>query len=135
MAKIFSKRDTDGGEGDLKDYRFNLVPNGRGVTIILAGSDPAQDELAELAAESTEQQAFIAARTPEEERTDAPLPVRFFTGRRMTGIVGYAPRGLEAPVLEAAARLEMNGKPNRIPCEIIQKKGKYRVRLLMGETR
>jgi hypothetical protein len=131
----FAKSDPDAGTGELGDYRYNLVPNNKRVTIILSGSDAAQDELAELASESMTQQAFVAPRTIEEERTDAPLPVRFFTGRRMTGIVGYAPRGLEAPVLEAVVRLEAAGKSNRIPTEIIKVKGKFRVKLLMGETR
>jgi hypothetical protein len=135
VVKLFGKGDADGGIGDLKDYRFNLVPNNKRVNVVLAQSDPAQVELAELAAESSEFQAFIAPRTLEEERTDAPLPVRFFTGKRMTGVVGYAPRGLEAPVLEAVARLEAQGKSNRIPSEIFVTKGKYRVKLLMGETR
>jgi len=124
---------TDRGSGDLKDYKYNLLPaNGR-VTIMLAGSDPYQDELTELIGE-TSLQSFIAARTQEEERTDAPMSVRFFTGRKMSGIVGWVPRGLEPAVIEALSRIE-NSSNARIPIEIIRKKGKLRVNLLLGQTR
>ncbi|MEJ1231216.1 MAG: hypothetical protein WDM88_12125 [Galbitalea sp.] len=50
------------------------MPNNRRVTLRLAGSDPFQDELGSLLAEEN-LQLFIAARTIEEERTDAPMPV------------------------------------------------------------
>ena len=124
---------SDSGSGKLGDYKYNLVPaNGR-VKIVLADSDPYQEELASILGEEN-LLTFIAARTIEEERTDAPMPVRFFTGRRMTGIVGYVPRGLEPPVIEALARLEDRSN-NRVPATIIKKGGKLRVVLLMGETR
>lgn len=125
---------TDAGSGNLKDYRYNLIPNNKRVTIQLAGSDTGQDDLRELANEAS-LEAFIAPRTVEEERTDAPVPVRFFTGRRMSGIVGWVPRGLESPVIEAIARLESAGRSTRIPAEIVTVKGKLRVNLLMGATR
>jgi hypothetical protein len=128
---VYSK--TDRGAGKLADYRYDLVPRNGKVTITLAGSDAFQDELAELAKEET-LQSFIAPRTIEEERTDAPMPVRFFTGRRMTGIVGWVPTGLEPAVIEALARLE-GRTDNRIPIEIVKRKGKLRVNLLMGATR
>ncbi|HEY5319963.1 MAG TPA: hypothetical protein VIJ76_03710 [Galbitalea sp.] len=140
MAPFERKDDTgefakgDVGSGKLKDYRYNLIPNNKRVTIQLAGSDEGQDDLRELANES-DLLAFIAPRTIEEERTDAPVPVRFFTGRRMSGVVGWVPRGLESVVIEAIARLESNGKTTRIPAEIVTIKGKLRVNLLMGETR
>lgn len=140
MSPFGRKDDTDGfakgdaGSGSLKDYRYNLIPNNKRVTIQLAGSDAGQDDLRELANEPS-LQAFIAPRTLEEERTDAPIPVRFFTGRRMSGIVGWVPRGLESAVIEAIARLEGNGKATRIPAEIVTVKGRLRVNLLMGETR
>jgi hypothetical protein len=124
---------SDSGAGRLKDYRYNLVPNNRRVIITLAGSDPYQDELQTLVGEAG-LQSFIAPRTIEEERTDAPMPVRFFTGRRMSGIVGWVPRGLEPAVIEALARLE-NSSDKRIPVEIVKRKGKLRVDLLMGATR
>jgi hypothetical protein len=60
--------------------------------------------------------------------------VRFFTGRRMSGIVGYVPRGLEPAVIEALARIEDRSE-NRIPATIIKKGGQLRVVLLMGDTR
>ena len=123
----------DSGSGKLSQYRYNLVPNNKRVTIVLADSDPYQEELATLQGEENIQ-SFIAARTMEEERTDAPMPVRFFTGRRMSGIVGFVPRGLEPAVIEAIARLE-DKTDNRIPARIIRKGGKLRVALLMGETR
>jgi hypothetical protein len=124
---------SDSGSGKLGDYRYNLVPANKRVTIRLAESDPYQEELATLLDEEN-LQTFIAARTIEEERTDAPMPVRFFTGRRMSGIVGYVPRGLEPAVVEALTRLEGRSN-NRIPATILRKGGKLRVVLLMGDTR
>lgn len=124
---------SDSGSGKLGDYRYNLVPANKRVTIRLADSDAYQEELTSLADEEN-LQTFIAARTIEEERTDAPMPVRFFTGRRMSGIVGYVPRGLEPAVIEALARIEDRSN-NRIPATIIKKGGKLRVVLLMGQTR
>jgi hypothetical protein len=124
---------SDLGHGKLGDYKYNLVPANKRVTIRLADSDPYQEELASLAGEEN-LQTFIASRTIEEERTDAPMPVRFFTGRRMTGIVGYVPRGLEPAVIEALARIEDRSN-NRIPATIVKKGGTLRVVLLMGDTR
>jgi len=124
---------SDAGKGKLGDYRYNLVPNNKRVIITLAGSDAYQSELQELLGEDS-LQSFIASRTIEEERVDAPMPVRFFTGRRMTGIVGWVPRGLEPAVIEALTRIE-NSANNRIPIEIVKAKGKLRVNLLMGATR
>lgn len=124
---------SDSGSGKLGDYRYSLVPANKRVTIRLADSDPYQEELASLTGEEN-LQTFIASRTVEEERTDSPMPVRFFTGRRMSGIVGYVPRGLEPAVIEALTRLEDRSN-NRIPATIIKKGGKLRVVLLMGDTR
>ena len=124
---------SDLGHGKLGDYRYNLVPANKRVTITLADSDPCQEEIASLIGEEN-LQTFIAARTIEEERTDAPMPVRFFTGRRMSGIVGYVPRGLEPAVIEALVRIEDRSN-NRIPASIVKKGGKFRVVLLMGDTR
>jgi hypothetical protein len=124
---------SDSGSGKLGDYRYNLVPANKRVTIRLADSDPYQEEIAALIDEEN-LQTFIAARTMEEERTDAPMPVRFFTGRRMSGVVGFVPRGLEPAVIEALTRIEDRSN-NRIPATIIKKSGKLRVVLLMGDTR
>jgi hypothetical protein len=123
---------SDSGSGKLSDYNYGLAPRNKRVTMMLAGSDAYQEELAALADEET-LQTFINARTIEEERVDAPMPVRFFTGRRMSGVVGYVPRGLEPVVVEALARLEGRSE-NRIPATITKKGGKLRVVLLMGQT-
>jgi hypothetical protein len=123
---------SDSGSGKLSDYRYDLRPANKRVVIRLAGSDQYQEELAALAGEEN-LVTFINARTVEEERVDAPMPVRFFTGRRMSGIVGYVPRGLESAVIEALTRLEGRAN-NRIPASIIKKGGKFRVVLLMGQT-
>ena len=124
---------SDSGSGKLNDYDFNLSPRNKRVSMMLAQSDPYQEELATLFEEDS-LQTFIAPRTIEEERTDAPMPVRFFTGRRMSGVVGYVPRGLEPVIAQALTRLEDRSN-NRIPAEIVRKGGKLRVVLLMGATR
>jgi hypothetical protein len=123
---------SDSGSGKLGDYKYDLRPANKRVTITLADSDQFQEELASLIDEEG-LVTFINSRTPEEERVDAPLPVRFFTGRRMTGPVGFVPRGLESAVIEALSRIEGRAS-NRIPATIIKKGGKIRVVLLMGQT-
>ncbi len=125
---------SDAGSGDLKQYKFDLLPANKNVTMQLAGSDPFQDELQKWA-DFDELQAFISPRTLEEERTDAPVAVRFFVDSRMTGIVGYVPRGLEAPALEALVRLGNAGRSTRIPAQITRTRNGLRVTLLMGLTR
>ena len=128
---VFSK--SDAGAGKLGDYRFNLVPKNRRVTLTLAGSDDAQDEIARVAS-NDDLQAFISPRTAEEERTDAPIPVRFFVDQRMTGVVGWVPRGFEAVVIETLSRLSDVGK-NRIPAQVKRTRKGLRVILRVGETR
>jgi hypothetical protein len=123
----------DDGKGKLGQYRYDLIPANARVTMTLAGSNPFQDELAKFAT-SGELQAFVATRTVEEERTDAPVAVRVFADSRMSGIVGYVPRGLEAVVFEALARLEKIGK-NRIPGTVERTRAGLRFVLLMGKTR
>jgi hypothetical protein len=123
---------SDSGSGKLADYKYDLRPANKRVTMTLADSDPYQEELASLVDEE-ELLTFINARTIEEERVDAPMPVRFFTGRRMSGIVGFVPRGLEPAVIEALTRLEGRSN-NRIPATIIKKGGRFRVVLQMGQT-
>ncbi len=125
---------SDAGKGKLADYKYDLIPANKNVTLLLAGSDQFQEELARLPFK-TELQAFVAPRTAEEERTDAVVPVRFFHDSRMTGLVGYVPRGLESVVIQAMTRLENRGVSTRIPAEIVKAKGKLRVSLLMGLTR
>jgi hypothetical protein len=124
---------SDSGSGKLKEYDYNLVPRSKKVIVTLAGSDAFQQELADLQAEDT-LQTFIPLRTVEEERTDAAMPVRFFTGRRMSGVVGFVPRGLEPVIAQALTRLEERAN-NRIPAHIIRKGGKLRVVLFTGQTK
>lgn len=141
IARMFggllpSKGSDDDGRGKLEDYDYNLRPKKSDTVIRLAESNPHQDELRsalELGAESY--WAMISRRGPEEERTDAPMPVRIFAGGRVSGIVGLVPRGLEAPVDDALARLLTSGKPPRIPVSIVQTRGGLRVDLDMGATR
>ncbi|HEV7950904.1 MAG TPA: hypothetical protein VGP24_14155 [Glaciihabitans sp.] len=124
----------DSGSGRLKDYRYDLIPVNKRVIIQLAGSDEFQDEISALA-DQGELQAFVSRRTIEEERTDAPVAVRIFTNSRMSGVVGFVPRGLENVVLETLPRLENAGKPARIPAVAVSSKHGLRVNLLMGATR
>jgi len=124
----------DQGSGRLEDYKFDLLPAKKGVTIRLAGSDPHQDLLRDLADLEVVETA-IARRTDEEERTDAPIVVRLFADARIVGPVGQVPRGLEAPVLEAISRLDLAGRKPRIPVEVVRTKQGFRVDLRMGETR
>ena len=127
---------TDAGTGSFDQYAYNLVPKNKRVTMQLAGSDQFQDELARVKATGAgEFELFFAKRTIEEERTDAPLPARFFADSRMSGIVGYVPRGLEPLVFEALSRLDSSGRSTRIPAEIVTTRNSLRVVLLMGRTR
>ena len=127
---------TDAGTGRFDQYSYNLVPKNKRVTMQLAGSDPFQDELERVRGTGAgHYELFFAKRTAEEERTDAPLPGRFFAESRMSGIVGYVPRGLEPIVFETLSRLERNGRFTRIPAEIASTRNGLRVVLLMGATR
>ncbi|PRY69691.1 hypothetical protein B0I08_102368 [Glaciihabitans tibetensis] len=141
MRNIFARQPassdypkTDSGSGQLKDYGYDLIPLKKGAVIQLAGSQPHSEVLAGLVSNDTVQ-AFVAGRTPEEERTDAPMPVRFFVDSRMTPVVGFVPRGLEPVVLEALVRLEKAGRSTRIPATVVSTKNGLRVNLLMGATR
>ena len=124
----------DRGLGSLDDYKFDLLPANARVIIRLAGSDPHQDVIRQ-AAEVERLETAIARRTQDEERTDAPMPVRLFAGGRILGPVGRVPRGLEGVVNEALSRLDMAGRKPRIPVEIVRTKQGLRVDLRMGETR
>lgn len=124
----------DVGKGSFNQYRYGLVPNNARVRMRLAGSNPAQETLAELFGEKGLETA-TPRRTQAQDAADEPIAVRLFTGARVSAPVGFVPRGLESVVDEAFSRLDLAGKKQRIPVEIIRKGGVYRVELLMGETR
>lgn len=126
----------DRGSGSFNDYGYDLVPRNRRVTITLAASDPHQEELRAIAETGElEAETAISPRSIEQERVDAPIEVRLFTGRRVSGVVGSIPRGLESVIDETLRRLDDRGEKVRIPARIVQKRGVYRVELLMGRLR
>ncbi len=127
---------SDRGTGNFNDYSFGLVANNKSITIVLAGSDPYQEELRAVV-ESGDPEIFtaITPRTIEQERTDEPIVVRLFTGRRVSGPVGSVPRGLESVVDENLRRLDDTVGKARIPVRVRHKRGVYRVELLMGAVR
>ncbi|WP_150306709.1 hypothetical protein [Planctomonas psychrotolerans] len=127
---------TDAGSGSLRDYTYTLVPKREKTVIRLAQSDPAQEELAGILDRGVEEpEAFIARRTQEDERTDAPMPVRLFVDGRPSGVVGWIPRGLEGAVEGALARwFEREGKV-RLPSRIVKTRHGLRVELQIGLTR
>ena len=126
----------DRGYGSFDDYVYNLSPRNKRITIVLAGSNPHQNELRELAESgSTEFETAMSPRTLEGERIDAPIEVRLFTGRRVSGVVGSVPRGLESVVDENLRRLDDKGVKARIPVRIEKKREGYRVVLLMGSLK
>lgn len=124
----------DQGRGSLNDYKFDLLPSSKTVTIRLAGSDPYQEVLSGIE-QAVAVETAIARRTDEEERTDAPIVVRLFAEGRIVGPVGRVPRGLEGPVNEALSRLDLAGRKPRIPVEVVRTKDGLRVDLQMGTTR
>jgi hypothetical protein len=127
---------TDQGSGSLDDYLYDLVPRNKRVRIQLADSDPCQDALRSVLEQGvTEPEAFIARRSVADERTDAPTPVRLFVNQRPTPVVGFVPRGLEAPVEAAVARLADSGKSSRMQATIRETKNGLRVELAIGLTR
>lgn len=127
---------TDRGSGSFDDYVGVLVPKNAKVTMRLANSDPFQDELAALAGEDPELLTTATpARTLDQERVDAPIEVRIFSGRRVSGPVGFVPRGLESLYDEAVRRLDGRGAKPRIPVAVVQTKHGYRLDLLMGQTK
>lgn len=129
---LFGK-DKDLGKGSFGDYVYDLRPKNKRVTMTLAGSDPHQDELRAIV-ETGELQAetAISPRSIEQERVDAPIEVRLFTGRRVSGVVGSIPRGLESVIDETLRRLDDKGEKVRIPVLIVGKPGAWRVQLQMG---
>jgi hypothetical protein len=127
---------TDQGAGSLDDYLYDLVPRSKRTRIRLADSDPCQDALrAVLEQGVTEPEAYIARRSIADERTDAPTPVRLLVNQRPTPVVGFVPRGLEAPVEAALARLADSGKSTRMQASILETKSGVRVDLAIGLTR
>ncbi|MBI5161370.1 MAG: hypothetical protein HY996_08155, partial [Micrococcales bacterium] len=56
-------------------------------------------------------------------------------GRRVTGVVGNVPRGLESVYDETIRRLDATGSKPRIPVNVVRTRQGWRVDLLMGETR
>jgi len=126
----------DRGKGSLSDYRGVLEPANARVTIRLAGCNLYQTELAAILALGGENlETATARRSLDQERVDAPIEVRLFTGTRVSGPVGWVPRGLESVIDETLARLDVRGKKQRIPVAVVSKGGKYRVDLLVGLTR
>ena len=84
----------------------------------LADSDPHQDELRTIVETGElEAETAISPRTIEQERVDAPIEVRLFTGRRVSGVVGSIPRGLESVIDETLRRLDDRGEKVAHPGE------------------
>lgn len=127
----------DRGSGSFDDYVGVLEPRSKKTTIRLADSDRHQDELAALAAEDQDALATATpARSIDDERIDARIEVRIFSGKRVSGVVGVVPRGLESVYDEAVRRLDGRGAKPRIPVAIVRtgKRG-YRLDLLIGQTK
>lgn len=126
----------DLGKGSLRQYRGVLVPRNARVRIVLAGSNPHQQELRDIVESGAKPlETAISKRSQQQEGQDAEIEVRLFTGSRVSGPVGWIPRGLESVVDEALGRLDILGRKQRIPVEIVRKGGLYRVELLIGTTR
>lgn len=140
---LFSRADgdpdlpkADRGKGSFKDYGYDLIAMNKRVTITLADSDQRQDELRSvLEAGDGPVETAISPRSIEQERVDARIEVRLFTGRRVSGVVGVVPRGLESVIDETLRRLDERGDKVRIPVEIVGKPGAYRAVLKMGAVR
>lgn len=126
----------DRGDGKLNDYAYGLLARNKRIRMTLAGSDACQDELRSVLDQGSDQvETAISPRTQQQDRDDAPIVVRLFTGRRVSGPVGMVPRGLESVVDENLRRLDDAFGTARIPVQIVQKRGRLRVQLLMGEVR
>jgi hypothetical protein len=126
----------DRGKGSFSDYRYGLVPNNARVRMRLAGSNPYQNLLSEIVASGAAPlETAISRRSQAQDAEDAPIEIRVFTGTRVSGPLGWVPRGLESVVDEALSRLDIAGRKQRIPVEIVRKGGLFRVELLLGRTR
>ena len=126
---------SDRGAGSFGHYGYDLRARNKRVTIMLAGSDPYQDELRAVLESGDEAETAISPRSQEAERVDAPILVRLFTGRRVSGPVGSVPRGLEPIIDETLRRLDDASGKARIPARIVRKGGRLRVELLLGAVR
>lgn len=137
MATEYPETDrNDRGKGSFGDYRYGLNPNNARVRMRLACSNPYQDALRELAESGAGPlETAISRRSQQQDAEDAPIEVRLFTGSRVSGPVGWIPRGLESVVDETLSRLDIAGRKQRIPAEIVRKGGLYRVELLIGQTK
>ena len=124
----------DVGSGSLADFTYGLFPRFTNVVVRVAGSMPFQSELLELLSSGPPTQAFVERRLPAEDRVDAPMPVRLWVDSELTGVVGYVPRGLEAPIDACLARLADRGRSSRIPCSIISTRHGIRVDLRIGQA-
>jgi len=126
----------DRGTDSLDGYDYDLVPRKREHTLRLGNATPHQDEIAALADEDG---ALLTTATPartlDQERVDAPIEVRLFSGRRVSGVVGVVPRGLEGVYDEAVRRLDGRGDKPRIPVTLVQTKKGWRVDLVIGASR
>lgn len=126
----------DRGAGSLSQYRYDLIPSSKRVTVRLANSDPHQHELQKVMDDAEANlETAMSRRSIEDERIDAPMMVRLFAGNRVTGVVGTVPRGLEAVIDEALSRLDKRGEKVRIPAAISKTRDGLRVELLLGLTR
>ena len=126
----------DLGKGSLNQFRGVLVPVNSRIRIRLAGSNQFQQELKDIVETGeTPLTTATARRTQQQEGADTDIEVRLFTGSRVSGPVGLVPRGLESVVDEALSRLDISGQNQRIPVEIVRKRGLFRVELLIGQTR
>ncbi len=127
----------DRGSGSFDDYVGVLVPKNKNITIRLAGTDAYQDELATLAGEPEDSLTTATpARSVDDERVDARIEVRVFASRRVSGIVGTVPRGLESVYDEAVRRLDGRGDKPRIPVKVVAtKRDGYRLDLQIGLTK
>lgn len=126
----------DRGKGSFSQYRYGLLPNNQRVRLRLAASNDYQRELQEiLDSGASPLETAFSRRSQQEDSIDAPIEVRLFTGTRVSGPVGFIPRGLESIVDEALSRLDLNARKQRIPAVIVRSGGRLRVELLMGQTR
>jgi hypothetical protein len=126
----------DRGKGSFSQYRYGLAPNNARVRMRLAGSNFHQELLRDIAASGSGPiETAISRRSPQQDAEDAPIEIRLFTGSRVSGPVGWVPRGLESIIDETLSRLDLAGRKQRIPVEIVRKGGLYRVDLLVGLTR
>jgi len=126
----------DRGTGSLDGYDYNLAPRKHDHTMRLADATPHQDEIAALAEEHPELLTTATpARSLDQERVDAPIEVRLFAGRRVSGVIGVVPRGLEGVYDEAVRRLDGRGDKPRIPVSLVQTRKGWRVDLVIGASR